>query len=254
MIQVTGISKQFTTNRQPLTVFENLSLQIEEGETVCILGPSGCGKSTFLRCAAGLIDYRGEILIDNSAPKDLINAKKIGFMFQDSGLIPWHTVFQNVKFPSTIGKHNKTEIEVLERADRLLKIIGLSSYKDFYPHQLSGGMKQRTSVARTLLLTPRVIMLDEPFASIDALTRLKLIIELNAILRAEKVTTIMVTHSLEEAALMADRIIIMSKRPATIISTIRVNYSTERNMELFETAEFTSIVNQCRKTLFANEN
>lgn len=254
MIRALEISKSFCDNGDLLPVFEKLCFTFPKGETVSILGPSGCGKSTLLRCLSGLTDYEGEITIDGCHPKKMIESKEIGFMFQDSVLIPWKSALENVLLSESIGKRLNNSKNVKARALYLLEMVGLSNYSEFYPNQLSGGMRQRIAIARTFLHSPKVIMLDEPFAAIDALTRLKLISDLGLMLRKQNATSIIVTHNIEEAVLLGNRVLIMSKRPAKIIRDISIQFSLPRDIELLNNIEFIKYVNTCREILFRNEN
>lgn len=251
MVSLKSISVRFKDAKRDLQVLENFNLEAGAGEIVCILGPSGCGKSSLLRAACGLITYEGEVIVADKTPARASADKEIGFLFQESLLIPWKNVIDNILLPASLGE--KPTDSGREKAEEWLKLVGLEKYAHFFPHQLSGGMKQRVAVARTMFFSPRVVFLDEPFAAVDALTRQLLIIELNSILRKSGATVLMVTHSFEEAAFLADRIIVLSSRPAKVRKVLPVHYERPRNSELFLHSEFTHIVNTCRKILFENE-
>jgi NitT/TauT family transport system ATP-binding protein len=233
-------------------VFRNLTIDIPDSKPTAILGPSGCGKSTLLRCITGYLKINnGSIKLNGVDSYIVNNNKKIGFAFQETALIDWKNVEQNIFLPETIGKKVMSEEEQKEQLNFLLDLIGLSDFGHFYPSQLSGGMKQRVNLARSLFTKPELLLLDEPFASLDLLTRTQLAINLRTMIDKINVPTILVTHSIEEAVIFADRIIIFSKLPAVVRETICKDYVIENVTEL-EKPQFTSTVTQCRKLLLDN--
>ncbi|ABW17867.1 ABC transporter ATP-binding protein [Alkaliphilus oremlandii] len=222
IISVDKITKTFTVegNRQDLTVLENININIKENEFVCIVGPSGCGKSTLLRLIAGLesateghVFYRGEKLIK---PR-----KEIGMVFQNYSLMPWLNVEDNISMGLNFKRVSKSEKK--KTVDEFLKIIGLEDFRKSYPHELSGGMQQRVAIARALANSPDVVLMDEPFGALDAYTRILLQKELLRIWEYDKKTIIFVTHSVDEAIYLADRIILMSRRKGSIDREIFVD-------------------------------
>lgn len=198
-----------------LPVLDNIKFQINDSEFFCILGPSGCGKSTLLRSIGGFEAFEGTVAVDGEAvtkpQKDLI------MVFQDfSQLFPWLTVMQNITF--AIGHVNGKKKGLEAEAMKFLEIVGLKEYADYYPHQLSGGMKQRVAIARSLAVKPRVLLMDEPFASLDAQTRTILQRELLSLWKHFKTTVVFVTHNIQESIILADRIMVMTSGPGTIRS------------------------------------
>ncbi len=191
-------------------ILNELNFSMEKGEFVCILGPSGCGKSTFLRCIGGFEPYEGEILV-NEQKVERAGTDRIMVFQEFSQLLPWKTVEKNVQYPLKLqGIKDKEKLQ--EISDKYLEKVDLSNYKKFYPHQLSGGMKQRTAIARALALRPEIILMDEPFASLDAMSRNNLQAELYRIHQKEQVSVIFITHNIQEAICLGTRILVMSKQ------------------------------------------
>jgi NitT/TauT family transport system ATP-binding protein len=254
VLRVKHLTKRFETKENKLTVFENINFSVGPGEVVCLLGPSGCGKSTLLRCLANLTGYEGAISIDGQSPQQATNSKQVGFAFQEAGLINWRSVEDNVLLPSQIGVRTVSTVEAAQRASTLIELMSLRAFKDYFPPMLSGGMRQRTALARALLLTPKLLLLDEPFAALDYLTRLKLMIEFKIILSEQGQSTVLVTHSFEEAAYLADRILVLKSLPSAIIYERVVSYSAPRSENLLSLPEFNEVTNWCREKLFYHEN
>jgi sulfonate transport system ATP-binding protein len=221
-VEIDIARKTFRTGFQSLPVLRDISLNIQSGEFVCIVGGSGCGKTTLLRIIAGLeTDFEGKIFLDGRPTAG--PSLERGVVFQEHRLLPWLTVRENVAF-GKIGKHNDT----LPGIPHYLDLVGLSDFADAYPHQLSGGMSQRVAIARALAGRPGVLLLDEPFASLDALTRTRMQEELLRIWQAEQTTVVLVTHDIEEAVFLADRIIIMSAQPGTVQKIVRIDLARPR--------------------------
>ena len=209
-----------------LTAIKDISFTAAEGEFVAIVGPSGCGKSTMLNMTAGLYQpTSGEVYVSG----ELVTRPNshVGFMLQKDLLLPWRTIEQNVCFG--LESRGVRQAECRERASAMLDRCHLHGFGDYYPHQLSGGMRQRAALARTLVIEPDVILLDEPFSALDAQT--KIIIQRNfaATIEQENITTLLITHDLAEAAFMADRILVLSQRPGTIVEEIRVDLPDRGN-------------------------
>ncbi|HWP60121.1 MAG TPA: ABC transporter ATP-binding protein [Candidatus Acidoferrales bacterium] len=205
-----------------LCVIEHLSLTVREGEFLAIVGPSGCGKSSLLRILSGLAKpAAGRVLIDQQEVNG--PSPRHNLVFQDHALYPWRTVFENVALGLEIQKRPAAEIQ--EKVSALLSLVGLDRFRNYYPHQLSGGMRQRAALARVLAVDPDVLFLDEPFGALDAMTRLVLQEELLGLWMASRKTVVLVTHDVEEALFLADRVIVMSALPGRIRETIPV---TER--------------------------
>jgi NitT/TauT family transport system ATP-binding protein len=202
-----------------------VSLQVRPREFVCVVGPSGCGKTTLLRLIDGLIEPdSGEILMDGRhAPKP---GAHMGFVFQSFRLLPWRTVTHNVEFPLEV--QNVPRAERKRRAEQYLGLVGLKNFEDSYPHELSGGMQQRVGLARALALEPEALLMDEPFAALDAQTREVLQIELSRIWDQTNIAVVFVTHSLDEALFLADRIVLMGPRPGSVHEVLDVNLPRPR--------------------------
>ena len=224
-LRVSNLGMTFTRGGKTLEVLNNVSLEVAEGEFVCLLGPSGCGKSTLLNTMAGfLTPSAGEVTIDGE--------KVVGpdprriFVFQERGVFPWLTVEGNIAF----GLFKESRSERQRRVAHYIDLVGLKGFEKVFPAELSGGMKQRLEVARALAVNPDMLFLDEPFGALDSMTRLTMRRELLQIWEAERKTILFVTHDLDEALQLADRIVIMSARPATIQHIVNVEMPHPRNV------------------------
>lgn len=209
LLEVKSLTKNYHDSPDSRNILTSLDLSVEQGEFLCILGPSGCGKTTLIRCVAGFEDYEGEILVEGEKV-DKPGIDRI-MVFQDfNQLFPWKTVKKNIQYPLKVnGLKDKAELERI--AEEHLDLVGLSGKGNLYPHQLSGGMKQRVAIAKGLALNPKIILMDEPFASLDAMTRNKLQVELLRIKEKENATVIFITHNIQEALVLGTRVILMSR-------------------------------------------
>lgn len=227
-LTINQVSHAFHLDGQSLPVLDNVSLKVDAGEFVALLGPSGCGKSTLLRLVAGL-DHptQGEIFEDRQ-PLNAPHPSRV-VVFQDPTLYPWRRVWRNVAIG--LQTQGKLTPQGRERIDQTLEKVGLSQFANAWPHQLSGGMAQRAALARALVNHPRLLILDEPLGKLDSLTRIRMQHELVELWREQRFTALMVTHDVEEALLMANRVVVFSPRPARIIETIHVDlpYPRRRN-------------------------
>ncbi len=211
---------------EPVNVLEDITLDIREGEFICLVGPSGCGKSTLLNIIGGFLQCtEGEVLVDGGSVKGP-DPKRI-FIFQENGVFPWLTVEENVAF----GAKRKTEEERRALVQHYIDMVGLSGFEKTYPRELSGGMRQRVEIARALAAEPDVLYMDEPFGALDYLTRLRLRAELVQIWEREKRTILFVTHDVEEAVQLADRVVVMGRRPARIRAIVPVDVPRPRNLD-----------------------
>lgn len=218
-LDIEGVTHRYDLDGRDLQVLDNVSIAIEPGEFVALLGPSGCGKSTLLRLAAGLETPTTGWVLEDGRPITGPDPDRI-LVFQDATLFPWRTVRDNV----AIGLEARGLIRELEyRIDEVLKLVKLEGFADVYPHQLSGGMAQRAALARALVNDPKLLLLDEPFGKLDSLTRLRMQNELLELWRSAGFTALLVTHDVEEALLLADRVIVLSDRPASIVAEVRVD-------------------------------
>jgi len=228
-IALSGVFRSYANARGSFTpALQNIDLEIEQGEFVCIVGPSGCGKSTLLHLLAGLDrPTTGEITVDGG-PVNGPGTDRI-LLFQELGLFPWLTVRQNVEFGLKMAGVSKTERR--DRARVFLRMVHLSHFEDHYIHQLSGGMKQRVALARSLALSPKILLMDEPFAALDAQTRDMLHDELERIWKETAPTIVFVTHNVREAVRLGDRVLLMSFRPGRIKSQFQINLHRPRHVE-----------------------
>lgn len=224
-VTLRGITKTFHGDGKEVRVLEAVDLEVNEGEFVCILGPSGCGKSTVLNIIGGFLEpTSGEVRIDGE-PVRGPDPRRI-FVFQERGVFPWLTVSANIGF----GLGHLSYKERQARVDRYVDLVGLKGFELTYPNELSGGMKQRVEVARALAVNPDVLYLDEPFGALDSITRLTMRSELLRIWEAEKKTIIFVTHDIDEAVQLADRIIVMSARPAQVRRVVTIDIPHPRDL------------------------
>jgi len=207
-------------------ILEDLNLQVEEGCFCCIVGPSGCGKSTLLKIIAGLYQpTAGQVLLDNRPPS--LEQGEIGYVFQEDALFPWFTVEDNIKFGLRARKIEKSKWD--EIIEHNLQKVGLTEYRNYYPKQLSGGMKQRIAIARVLAYNPKLLLMDEPFASLDSLNRNMLQMELVDLWAREKKTVLFVTHNIDEAVFLSERVIIMGANPGRVTEVIDIRLPRPRN-------------------------
>ncbi len=243
-IEFKNVSKTYPLQYQPskrqagtLLALEGVSFRVEPKEFVCLLGPSGCGKSTLLKTVAGLEKVSsGEVTADGTP----IRSPRAGFgmVFQDYALFPWLTVEQNVRFGLELGSMEKDRIH--ETAARFIRLVGLTGFEKAHPSQLSGGMKQRVALARVLAMSPQVLLMDEPFGALDSFTRMEMQSELESLWLRQPFTTLFVTHDIEEAVYLADRIVVMTPRPGRVKTIVPVRLGRPRNRTA---AEFTDIRN-----------
>lgn len=222
----TNVNKSFTTVRGDTTfALKNINLTIDDGSFVCFVGKSGCGKTTLLRMTAGLesptsgnVTLNGKIITENNS--------KVGIVFQEDRLLPWRTIRKNVEFGLELSKVGKLERK--ERALHYLDLVGLSNFSEAYPHELSGGMKQRASIARSLVNEPEVLLMDEPFGALDAQTRLQMQEELIRIYEKENRTIVFVTHSVDEAVFLANKVVVLTPSPGQIEEVVNIDIPRPR--------------------------
>jgi len=234
-IRLNNIRKVFKKDDRETIAVEDVSLTIEKGELVSILGPSGCGKTTILRMIAGLVEPTGGKVVVDGVPVKEPGSDR-GMVFQDFALFPWRTVRKNVEFGLEISKMPKNERK--ERVDRYLEIVGLTDFADARVHELSGGMKQRVGIARAMVNDPKVILMDEPFGALDAQTRNIMQTGLVDILNKTDQTIVFVTHSVDEAVFLSDRIVILTKRPGKIKEIVNIDAPRPRDRS---SPEFTAL-------------
>ena len=235
-ISISKLGKIFQTlSGEEIEAVKDISLDISEGEFITVVGPSGCGKTTFLKILGGLLHKsRGEVLV-REKPVDGPRTD-IGMVFQASVLLPWRTVFKNVMLPVEILHLDEHEYAVRARA--LLDMVGLAEFETKYPQELSGGMQQRVSIARALVHDPSVLLMDEPFGALDAMTREYMNLELQRIWTESRKTIVFVTHSIQEAVILADRVVVLSERPARIVEIVDVDLPRPRSLDMLNSAPF----------------
>lgn len=226
-IEFRNITKYYENlEGEETTALKNINLTVKDGEFVCVLGPSGCGKSTLLEIAAGLLPHSGgEILLDGELQSG--TSRDIGVVFQDSSLFPWRSVRKNIEFGLEVGNADKNERA--QKVQKAIEMVGLKGFENKYPHQLSGGMRQRAGIARTLVNDPACILMDEPFSAVDHLTRLTLQDEIVRIWQRERKTILFITHDVSEAVYLSTRIVLLTPRPGRIQRVFEVPFDRPRN-------------------------
>lgn len=240
------LSMEFPNGNGGLQALDGVTFSAQRNEFVCVVGPSGSGKSTLLRLLGGLLNpTRGEVEFEGQ--RVIGPRRRIGFVFQNANLMPWRSALENVELPLEIQGANSKERS--RRADELLKLVGLVEFERSLPRDLSGGMAQRVAIARALVHEPNLLLLDEPFGSLDALTRERMVFELLKIWQLQGVTILMVTHSIQEAVLMADRVLVLSHRPGSIRLNLDIPMERPRGLEMMHTPEFGQLVDQIRSAI-----
>jgi NitT/TauT family transport system ATP-binding protein len=248
LIELNDVTKIYTTNDGPVESLKPLTFHINEGEFVSVVGPSGCGKSTLLKLVAGLLPITtGELTLSGSRIEG--PQKNVGIVFQSAVLLAWRNVLDNILIQAEM--RHMPMAAARERALDLIKMAGLTGFEKKFPWQLSGGMQQRVSICRALLHDPKVLLMDEPFGALDAMTREKMNLELQRIWLTSKKTVLLITHSIPEAIFLSDRVIVMSERPGTIAAIYDINLSRPRNLDVMGEPEFSLYAKQIRAHFFS---
>jgi NitT/TauT family transport system ATP-binding protein len=252
-LELVDVSKEFSTRQGKITALEDVSLSVGRGEFIALVGRSGCGKTTLLRILAGLVQpSRGRVSaagrpLWNEGQRDSETVGRLGIVFQDAHLFPWYTVEDNIALPLKLRGVGRAERR--KTADALCERVGLTGFERSYPRELSGGMRQRVAIARALSYRPGILLMDEPFGALDALTRDKMNIELQELAAAFEATVVLVTHSIREAVFLADRVVLLSPRPGRIKSVTPVDFRRPRELELEAVPRFQDIVRTLRREL-----
>lgn len=234
-IQLKNVHKDFYSQNETLKVLDDINLYVRDGEFVSILGPSGCGKSTIFHILTGLeSEYEGSICIEGMPLKEW--NKKMCYMHQKDLLMPWRTLMKNVLLPLEIQGINKAKAE--EKVKEMLPVFGLEGFEKAYPNELSGGMRQRAALLRTILIDSDILLLDEPFGALDAITRSQMQLWLLEIWEKFKHSVIFVTHDIEEAIFLSDRVYVLSQRPSTVVAEVTIDFPRSKREEIRVLPEF----------------
>lgn len=249
ILEVNDLSLAFLDGKEPLEALREIDFRVLPEEFICIVGPSGSGKSTLLRIIAGLLSPTvGEVVFEGervTGPRS-----GLGMVFQDANLMPWRTVLENILLPLELDRaSNLSRNEMEDRSKELIDLVGLSGFQDWLPRELSGGMAQRVAIARSLVHDPKLLLLDEPFGSLDALTRERMGDELLRIWRARKKTVVMVTHDIAEAVFLADRVLAFSPQPGRLRMDLLVNLPRPREEGVRYSTRFLELTHQLRDAI-----
>ena len=248
VITLDNVTKIFQTRQGEVRALDGIQLSIRDKEFVSLLGPSGCGKSTILGIIAGLTKpSSGTLKIQGKSIDVARQSHQIGLVFQEAVLLPWRTVYENVSLPLEVLKFPRSERR--DRIKMVVDLVGLGGFEVRYPHELSGGMRQRLGIARALSFNPQVLLMDEPFGALDAITRDKMSIELLRIWEQQQKTVVFVTHSISEAALLSDRVVVLTPRPGRIAAIIDNPLPRPRPLHMRDSAEFVALSRQLRNLL-----
>ena len=242
LVSIRGVSQRFGADGTGVAALDGIDLEVPDRQFVSLVGPSGCGKSTLLSLVAGLRRPSSGTVSCGGEPITAPMPKKVGMIFQEANLLPWLSAIDNIAFPLKLRRVPKAER--LRAAARMLELTGLAGFESRLPHQLSGGMKQRVAIARGLVQDPAVLLMDEPFASLDEQTRMVLGDELLRIWSETRKTVLFVTHSLNEAVYLADRVIVLSARPGRIVDDVAVDLPRPRSFEMTSTERFGALKNR----------
>ena len=243
------VTVRFITDRLSVTALKDVSLTLAQGTFVTLVGPSGCGKSTLLRVIADLIKpTTGHVDVLGRSAEQARRERAIGFVFQDAALLPWRTALQNVELPHQVGGRRERPADARSPRE-LLDLVGLAGWENAFPHELSGGMRQRVSIARALAGDPKILLMDEPFGALDEITRDRLNEELRRVWRELGITVLFVTHSIHEAAYLGQRVLMMAANPGRVRAMVPVTLPADRTLATRESPEFVALTSELRHLL-----
>lgn len=245
-VELGDVGMVFESRERRTEALKDVALRVEENSFVTLIGPSGCGKTTVLRIVADLVSpTSGSVEVLGGSPKDARRDRKVGFVFQHAALLGWRTVLSNVLLPGEImgGTDGK------KRSEELLELVGLRGFEQHYPDELSGGMQQRVSIARALSYDPKILLMDEPFGALDLITRDKMALELLRIWQKAEKTVLFVTHSIDEAVLLSDQVLVLSTRPGTVLERVQIDLSRPRTLEMRDSSRFHELARHLREML-----
>jgi NitT/TauT family transport system ATP-binding protein len=250
-IACTGVTVRFVTDRRTVTALDNVSFAAAQGSFVTLLGPSGCGKSTLLRVVADLVTpSAGEVQVLGGTPGEARRRRALGFVFQDPALLPWRTAIENVALPLEVGGR-PPRAPGEPTPSELLALVGLAGWENAYPHELSGGMRQRVSIARALVGAPQVLLMDEPFGALDEITRDHLNEELLKIWQETRTTILFVTHSIYEATFLGQEVLVLAANPGRVREIVATDLPADRSLDVRETDRFVKLAARLRHLLRA---
>jgi NitT/TauT family transport system ATP-binding protein len=251
-LRIEGVGAVYETAGRSLVALAGIDLTVRRGEFVSVIGPSGCGKSTLLRLVGGLqAPSSGRVLIDGRQPRETQRQKQVGFVFQDASLLPWQSVIDNVRLPLRVNRPSQAGHAA--DPERLVELVGLDGFRHYYPHQLSGGMQQRVALARSLVTSPSLLLMDEPFGALDEITRSAMRYELLRVWRSEAAergcTVLFVTHSIAEAVLLSDRVVVLTPQPGRIAAVLEIDLPRPRDEEIELSGAFIDYTRRLRALL-----
>jgi NitT/TauT family transport system ATP-binding protein len=236
-LRIDDVSKVFSAGNEQLLALDDVTLEVDGGEFICLLGPSGCGKTTLIRIIGGLLEpTSGRVSIGGLSPTDAQRDKALGFVFQEPSLLPWRTVMDNIRLPLQVNRNPQHDGRY--SVEELVRLVGLERFGHYYPFQLSGGMQQRVALARALVIDPFLLLMDEPFGALDEITRAAMRYELLHIWDMDKKTVIFVTHSITEAIILSDRVVVLSPQPGHVQGVVDIRLPRPRSEALERHADF----------------
>ena len=248
-ISVNHLTHRYHGDAGALEALRRVSLDVAQGAFVSLIGPSGCGKTTLLRAIGGLLNAsEGNVALDGNPPSELQRRKGIGFVFQDAALLPWRNALDNIRLPLQLNRRHANNAGE-SAAARALDAVGLAEFAAYYPHQLSGGMRQRIALARALALKPDVMLMDEPFGALDEMTRQEMRYELLRLWEQARTTVLFVTHSIPEAVALSDRVVVLSARPAEVVDDIPIDLARPRSEAIERSDQFLEYTYRIRDAL-----